>query len=149
MKYLYRAYCRSCCRASCDPRVIGLAVLLVAASLFITSSVAGNVRKHAGEIRHVLVVAAAVILAATACWLLAWAARTVMAATGQHTETVPLRAPQAEPVPVPAPPATARPGQYTWTIRPAEAAAMAAEADSLRDEPEVVTVCELTGADEG
>ena len=152
MNRLYRAYCRSCTRASCSPVATGLAIAVV--FLAVAGIKADSwARGHMAQIVHAAWIAAAVIMTSGACLLLLLAARIVLAAAGRHTGTLPLPVPepQARPAPVPAEPAPA--GSYTWRIHPAERAEMTADAEALAGDDTGIVVSErgdiyeLAGAD--
>lgn len=148
LRKMYDSYCRSCCQASCDPRAIGICLVIVGVALG-----AGRViAQHESQIVHAFFVAAASVLAVAAGALLIWAMATVVRATGQHAApacSVPRRRARAVPVPpagtvpvpeeAPAPYPASAPVGYTWKINPpaqpdpvaAEEAAMARAADVL------------------
>ena len=141
MKRLYAAWCRSCGQANCDPRAIGVCLVIFAVAFGIGPAIA----RHESAIVHGIRIAAASILAVTAVMMLLWAMRMVMRATGQHhapacaiprrkTRTVPV--PPAGTIPVPAD----VPAGYTWRIRPPEQEPVAepVEEPAASPEPELL-----------
>ena len=121
MKRLYAAWCRSCGQANCDPRAIGVCLLILAGAYGARQLTV----QHENTIMHGLRIAAASIMAMAAAVLLLWAMRMVMRATGQHHApacAIPRRKIRTAPVPpagtIPVPADV--PAGYTWRIRPPE-----------------------------
>jgi hypothetical protein len=150
MKVIYQAYCRSVTRMQCTPWVTVIAVFLL---LALVIGADRFIAQHLQQIRTAGKDAAAVALCVIAARLLVVTARVVAAARGTHyayhLRTVPATAPRGSIIGERADgsPATtlvpvSRPGEpaFTCTLKPAEAAAM--NADALRDgdmEPVVST----------
>jgi hypothetical protein len=166
MKAIYRAYCRSCMQANCDPRGIFIALVIFAVAFGLRQAVV----MHESTIVHGFLVVAATALSLAAGFLLIQAMRTVVRAVGQHyAPACPVPAapapgrviigeyadgsPATAPVPVP----VSRPGEpaFTYTLREplervpgksdlvtprvADMAGMAAEADALaHDDMEIL-----------
>ena len=129
--------------AQCSPLAVIFAVLLLAAA-YLAVSAGQSVSAHKAAILAVLHDVAAVALVLAAAGLLAVMTRRIAACEGRHTDVLPGDEP--EPVTVPRKPAKAadpaEPGTYTWQIRPADAAAMAADADAFADTETGVVVSE-------
>jgi hypothetical protein len=136
MRFLYRAYCRAAAQASCNPAVMAGGIFLLVMAYLVSTWVYTH--------QHALLVAmreaAAVVLCGVAFALIGQALRMVMTARGTHysyqLRVIPVPEPvtvadtTSEPVPVRVPSRGGEPA-FSYTLKPAEAAAMAADADAL------------------
>jgi hypothetical protein len=155
MRAIYRAYCRSCTQANCDPRGIFVALVIFAVAIGVRQEVAA----HESAIVHGFLVVAATVLSLAAGILLIQAMRTVVRAVGQHY--APACAVPGKPRTAAAPagtvpigvrrdgiPVIASPGDYTWRIRPpAVTERLPGKSDVLSPPPGVPPLREMDPAD--
>ena len=156
MRTLYRRYCRSATAVPCSPLPVVAGVLLLAAAYITIPAVLS----HRAQILAVLRDVAAVALVLAAAGLLTVMTRRIAACEGQHTDVLPGDEPETVTESVQrwlsddekaglvhrgrngSWKAGARPGDYTWRVRPADAAAMTADADAFADRETGVVVSE-------